>query len=67
MFSTLQAGRDETEKVDDAQAVKDAKVRKTCQSVKVSVALEPQTVFKLNVCDFRRSTRPEKVAGARTR
>lgn len=59
----LQAGRDESDTVDEAQAVVDAKAR----AVPTSARLTWNPFDSLLVCDFRKSSRLARPDGARTR
>lgn len=59
----LQAGRDESDTVDEAQAVVDAKAR----AFYTSTCLTLDPLYSFIVCDFRKSSRLARPDGARTR
>lgn len=61
----VQAGRDVSDTVDEAQAVVDAKARAFYTSA--CLTLDPFDSFIVCVCDFRKSSRLARPDGARTR
>lgn len=69
MSSAFQAGRDESDKVDEAQAVVDAKARSVGVILHESVCFDRENHFFIffTVCDARKSMRLVRLDGARTR